>query len=268
MLSIINKMEDDKQTVEYSDIIEEQGVDWVSVSRNTMLEVTTNNRNGDYIRNLKIDKTFTKVKNPPHFKVLLLEHQKAIIMAMIDLERKRFIDIDNGAFILETSAGVLSDKLGSGKTYDILGLISWSKCLPSSKYAIITAVGKAQSSAIQSNRFSSYNKFICYDNEFKRVYKKYLPINLIFVGKSVIKQWMVAITTNTTLKVFVISDIYSLKKFYSMIFTPTRENNIKTLLEYDIILIKNGQVSGSFNPVEIRDSFLSNNKILSILSVF
>ena len=232
---------------------------------------------------LRLQENFTKVETPKDFKISLLPHQQVIIRAMLDLEQRRFIRVtglkasnqidipDSG--IIETCAGVLSDKLGSGKTYDILGLIAYSKITPMPKTANISYLpimrGNNMIYNFRRNPSDVSNfRYIGTKTEIRRIYNRYIPLSLIFVSKSVLLQWQKAIVENTGLKVFMIENIFNLKIFYDMIFKPDKVNNIKKLLTYDIILIKNGDVSGRFEPEELKETPLEGVAIKKILTVF
>jgi hypothetical protein len=258
---------------------------WIDIPRNYRLEpISINGRveNNDGFKNiLRLNDKYETVDKLEGFKITLLPHQKVIIKAMYDLEQKRYIRVnglsrtsvipDDG--IIETCAGVLSDKLGSGKTYDILGLITLSKEKKIPKTANISHLPIIRRERgikmIQrgTTGISSYEHLGC-KTEVRRIYNKYLPLTLIFVSKSVLLQWQKAIIDNTNLKVFMIENIFNLKAFYEMIFKPNKQNNRDVLLSYDIILVKNGTISGRFEPVELKETQLQGVNIKKILSVF
>lgn len=261
---------------------------WVDIPRDYVLEAMSRNiseEEKDSFKNLlRLTDKFTQVETPDDFKITLLPHQKVIIKAMMDLEQKRYVKVtglnrntldvpDEG--IIETCAGILSDKLGSGKTYDILGLIALLKQhktrIPkTANITHIPTIRREKSIRINRNNAfqpSNYEHIGC-KTEVRRVYNKYLPLTLIFVSKSVLIQWQRAIVENTGLKVFMVENIFNLKILYEMIFKPNKKNNINTLLQYDIILIKNGDISGKFEPDELKESQMEGVGVKKILSVF
>jgi hypothetical protein len=259
---------------------------WIDIPRNYILEAMSRyvcKEEKDGFKNLlRLTDDYEKVETPVGFKVTLLPHQKVIIKAMYDLEQKRYVRVnglrknqsdvpDDG--IIETCAGVLSDKLGSGKTYDILGLIALSneKKIPKTANISHLPVMRRDRAVkmLQRNAFDlSYYEHIGCKTEVRRIYKKYLPLTLIFVSKSVLLQWQKAITENTNLKVFMIENIFNLKVFYEMLFKPNKHNNRDKLMSYDIILVKNGDISGRFEPEELKETQLQGVGVKKILSVF
>ena len=259
---------------------------WVKIPRDYVLEAMSRQVHADekdgFKNILRLDETYAKVDTPEGFKITLLPHQQVIIRAMQDLEQNRYIRVtglqrnqmeipDEG--VIETCAGVLSDKLGSGKTYDILGLIAHGKNNRIPKTSNISALPLARRDRmvkmLHRNAYdlSNYDHIGC-KTEVRRVYNKFIPLTLIFVSKSVLLQWQKAINENTNLKVFMIENIFSMKVFYRMLFKPNKNDNIQKLLTYDIILIKNGDISGLFEPEELKETHLEGVGVKKILSVF
>jgi len=72
-----------------------------------------------------LDETYTKIDNVPGLKTSLFPHQKTIVRAMLDLEANRTFNISDRSYSYEckTTAGILSEAVGSGKTVDILSVI-------------------------------------------------------------------------------------------------------------------------------------------------
>lgn len=264
--------------------IEQSGVSWIKTPRRYELEPMNRYgaNSGKYVKNLKLDDTYEKSATPPGIKLELLAHQKSTIKAMRDLEQQRVIKVFEvqpknkiqpviKEAIIETSAGILSDKLGSGKTYDILATIAWDKVEPMNKVTTIVGLPlPLHERETRKQKFTSRPGYmhVGYDTEVRRQYRKLIPINVIFVGKSVLHQWEDAILTNTTLKVFIVDNIYTLRALYQMVFRPIEHNNMEQLLTYDIILVKNGIVSGEFNPPELKYTSLEGVVCKPILSIF
>lgn len=252
---------------------------WINTPRNYDLELMSwNDINSTYEKNLKLTEEYEQDRAPPGFKITLLQHQKTTVKAMRDLEHTKYVKItsnemENEGFEsirISTSAGVLSDKLGSGKTYDILALCAWDKTEPISRAPPISDLPLPKNKHIMvGQRFKSRKTYrhIGSSIEVKRLYKKFLPFTMIFVAKSVLIQWQKAINQHTELKVFIIENIIGLKLFYNMLFNPDKKNNIHILNKFDIVLIKNGNISGVFNPPELVGSHLDGPKQRSILSV-
>lgn len=93
-----------------------------------------------------LDETSPAIKQPRGLKIKLRPHQLTSVYAMLELEKQGTIIIDkpeitsglysaikwnlrdateftNSTFIIETNSAILADKVGSGKTYMIIGLI-------------------------------------------------------------------------------------------------------------------------------------------------
>ena len=179
-------------------------------------------------------------------KTELYPHQKTLVRAILDLEQQRFVkmkynkfsSITNEYSVVETNGCVLSEPFGSGKTLIILAVILHR----------ITPRALPENSNIIFNYDEYYYnhcnmikdiKYINYTTEILKKYSRILRPNIIFVGKSVLIQWLEAIKNYTNLRVLVITDVFTLKKFYKYY-----RNNI--INYYDIILVKNGDVTGNF----------------------
>ena len=146
-----------------------------------------------------------KIEQPKNIKIILKEHQKTGIYHMRKLEVDRFIvhNYEEDEFYLSghtlrilglkqnevksikinTSYGVLADKVGSGKTLMVVGLINDSVKLPDCE------------KILSSSLYSSVN---IKDN------KKCLKTNLILVPHSLTSQWYYAFM-NSKLKYYVIN---------------------------------------------------------------
>ncbi len=151
----------------------------------------------------------------PGLKTELYLHQRTIVRAMMDLEYKR---IFRGTYTVRTNIGLLSEPVGSGKTFDILALILLQNKPKQYRDNIVSHV---------------HGKGI-----YATIYKKYpkmIDANLIFVGISVLHQWTASIVEYTNLKLFVVDGIARLGQLIDMIESGEVSN-------YDVILVKNSKV--------------------------
>ena len=189
----------------------------------------------------ELDNDSTKIETPKGLKTRLQPHQQAAVRAMRDLEQRRVLEICEESWIdhsqdnyLETQVGVLSDKFGSGKTIDILALVLGPD--PSEVAEIMQFPGNNDIPSVAKKKKSpDYYGFV---HEVRRIYNARIDPTLIFVGRSVMFQWVEAIKQFTDLKVFVINSFKHFLIFYKM-FT----NDISELNQYDIVLVKNASMS-------------------------
>ena len=189
-----------------------------------------------------LDDTYDEVDSVPGLRTILYKHQKIIVKAMIDLENNKLLyakdakDTEN-VFIIDANAGILSEKVGSGKTFDILATIILNP-KPASTYEVDRIINNF--ATFESSSYTLHEPFI-----YKKSFKYVLNPTLIFVGSSVIKQWISVIETYTNLKTFV---VYGIKEFEKLVDIIVN----KTVNDYDIILIKNGTVSRVVLPKNIK----------------
>ena len=187
---------------------------------------------------IKMNGDYFHYPTPKGFKANLLLHQQTVVAAMLDLEEKRTISgytgrgNNNSIYKVETCAGLLSEKFGSGKTVMILALIT-AKPMPDNR------------PIYQVCRHNSGKKFRWTfekrDFYIKKYFRKDLILKpaLLFVASSVVLQWEKAIKDFTNLKVLSVSCVYDLRKLYKSI-------RNKTINRYDIVLVKNGNITGEF----------------------
>jgi SNF2 family DNA or RNA helicase len=189
--------------------------------------------------------------------VQLYPHQATIVAAMLDLEDKRVIRVDSSCdltieqTVLETSAMVLSEPFGTGKTIEILEFIE-RRPLPRAfpTYANSIVLDTRQLKRHQ-RRNEPTEMFV---TEVTRRFTgpdALIKPNFIVVGSSVLTQWENAIKEFTNRKCLVVGDFYDLKEF-------DRLYKERKLNAYDIVLIKNGKVTGNFllpgeDPLNVPD---------------
>lgn len=184
------------------------------------------------LTNPKLTRKHSKYDDP-----LLFEHQKRVVQAMITLECKPWIKNKNN--ILKTSAGILSDMYGTGKTISLLKLLESKHKLYHHEY---------------------HSRCLSQGYNFVRDYEYFCikPINLIVVGSSVLRQWESEIYRFSNLggSLFVISNYHSLKKY------------LASYEKYSIVLVKMGQVSNTKNNLGLSEklSEMSKVNILDVLT--
>lgn len=175
-----------------------------------------------------LNDSYQKIESVPGLKTSLFQHQKTVIKAMVDIENNRKFDISCKRMLqqVKTTAGVLSEAVGSGKTVDILSVILLQK-IPNVYPDIsgINLVGAVHYK--QKSQFSS-----CIRKKFRKILKS----TIIFTGVSVLNQWIEAVKTFTSLSYFVVSDVRSLQKLIIMM-----EN--KSINQYDLVIVKNGKIT-------------------------
>ena len=182
--------------------------------------------------------------NADLLKLPLLIHQGTIVQAMLDLESTRKLNIyknSNNKFItelsnhkelmlnVETSAMVLSEPFGSGKTIEILALI----------------VARNVPDRVPIMRNGNSNGSLRFGIEMKVNYTNVIHSNLIIVSTSVLAQWEDAIKKFTDLSVFTITDNKSAIKYKEIY------ESDKSCL-YNIVLVKYEDIVGEIPGMEYR----------------
>lgn len=209
-----------------------------------------------------LNDTYTKVENVPGLKTSLFPHQKTIVKAMLDLEMNRVFNITsafsrNEIFELKTTAGVLSESVGSGKTIDILSVILIQK-IPK-VYPDITELSLFEPTSF---RYGNQKTFFtcCIRKKFRNIIKP----TIVFAGVSVVNQWITAIQTFTSLKYFAVFDVKGLQTLIDIM-------SDKSINTYDIIIVKNGKVTRpikfpNYINTELKNFNKSNMYIYNIIA--
>lgn len=202
-------------------------VSWIDQPRNLLYSGVP----VEYKVEHEIDEFHTYIDHVDGLKTNLFPYQKRSLKAMVDMEQKKNLKIaiqgDEGR--IKFNAGVLSEPVGSGKTIIALALIVYQKS-PAKIRDIVPW-----------NYFSPYQYSDMYSlymtsNFMYKEYKNILSPTLIFVGLSVLDQWVKAIKKFTNLKCFVVNNIHSLKTFIKKIYSSQ-------INDYDVVVVKNGKVS-------------------------
>jgi hypothetical protein len=184
-----------------------------------------------------LNERFSKIEHVPRLKTTLFEHQKTVVSAMLDMEKKRQLKIysvkQNQYVTLSYNVCILSEPVGSGKTIDILAL-----CCLSNKPRAIPDITEL-----------IYPTDTVHVGIVKRKFKRLLSPTIIFVGVSVLNQWESAISTFTDFDALIVRDVHGLKLLLSLI-------ESRGINAYDIVLVKNGKITVPielFDDIELED---------------
>jgi hypothetical protein len=204
-------------------------MDWISIEKKTQHFKTGIDH--------ELNDEMSKVENISGLKTSLFPHQKTIIKAMTDLERNRKFTLTESRvstickkFNLSTSAGILSEAVGSGKTIDLLCVILIQK-IPK----IFPDISELQMVSINKQNYTP--NYVC---TIRKKFRNILTPTIIFVGVGVINQWINSIKTFTVLTYFV---VYGVKELQILI----NKMDDKSINSFDIILVKNGKVTRPIN---------------------
>lgn len=186
---------------------------------------------------VRLDASYAHMPTPNGLKTKLLVHQQTNLAAMLNIEDKRIIEglrprcPFSPQYKLETCAGLLAEKFGSGKTITLLALIIANPTPRNHPiYQVCRHGGQGK------NKYDNSSSFY-----IKKTFSQDLILKpaLIFVAPSVVLQWKKAIDDFTSLKALVISSVYDLRRLYMCI-------KNKSINEFDIVLVKNGNIMGDF----------------------
>ena len=165
----------------------------------------------DNIKSGNVIETHTLSPTPEKFKLSLKLHQKRTLHEMIYKESLNY-RVSNGINMF-----ILSDKVGSGKSIDILALLTKYPTLSDTKYLNI------------NNIIYDYNDKYTKFKGFQMKPSIILKTNLIVIPHNIFNQWHTYITTCTQLSVYLIN---TRKKIKEIIFKDFIDG------KYNILLVK------------------------------
>jgi len=214
-----------------------------------------------------LNETHESLQNPDKITIPLYAPQQKALAAMWRLERRGGLSINNiprrynnentndrnkNNIIsdtllrvkVQTNMGVLSNPLGSGKTLVALSLIALSPMPPARLISVDCTRDEELSNMpirINSNSNSpilkTHPRYTRLNVSFKKRIDKILRPALVFSGRPALRQWLHAVKTQTTMKAFVVENVYHLRIFKHMI-------DDGSINDYDIIIVKSGKFSG------------------------
>ena len=140
---------------------------------------------------LNLDEKSPRITQPDNIIIPLKEHQKAIIYHARKLEELKPFKIKENTQMI-TQMGVICDKVGSGKSFEILGTIANSISLDNE---------------IKLHSFTDSKQYKIYNpNNFKKI-----DTNIIVVPHGIFKQWEEYILKFTKLSCYSLINFQSLK---------------------------------------------------------
>ena len=163
-----------------------------------------------------------KLHNIINLNVELKEHQKTAIFAMLEFENIGTVIVKNHSYYqsmdysleIESNFGILADKVGSGKTIMIVGLIV-SRLIPNNINKIICT--------------SKYSMIRCIDDDLT------IKTNLIVIPHGLMSQWFNEFK-KSNLNILLISDKKSIANIES-IFIIDNVDEKNSIEYYDVIII-------------------------------
>jgi SNF2 family DNA or RNA helicase len=126
----------------------------------------------------EISENSEEAKHPKDWNLRLKNHQLALIHKCINLENNGVEYLDDNHLksrynVIKSNIGIIADKVGSGKSYSLLGIID-SNPTPLIKFKQTHMYGHNNINVEVKNRLDEYTK---------------LDVNIIVVPHSLIKQW-------------------------------------------------------------------------------
>ncbi len=178
---------------------------------------------------------------PGMYGIVLYPHQRTSVAALLSIENKRLTMLSKynftgfrqvntqGTNIYATSsAAVLSDRLGSGKTFIALAMMLYRPIPPAYPMHINTIL-------LDDTIMGTARAAAPFHHEITRRFVSptaLIRANLIVVGGSVLAQWRSAISNHTCLQAIIVHDRTTLLHFRDLYITGR-------LPMYDVVLLKN-----------------------------
>ena len=181
----------------------------------------------------KLDENSQQAEQPIKIKIKMKHHQLASLYYINKLENNDYFRVNNKK--VESTMGVIADKVGSGKSLIVLSVIANKKIL---------------NKTLHSYKSDGYINTIRKNED-----KECINTNVIVVPHGLVKQWQKYIEQHTTLKYITVNN----KKT----FLPIKED-INKLNEYDITLVS----STKYNEfTELFNIYYPNTHLYETLKV-
>jgi len=189
----------------------------------------------------------------------LTEYQRTSVAAMIEIEDKKFAEFitkEGTRGVVNISAAVFSDEVGTGKTLTSATLI---RIKPYPGNSNPTSLGYQPACDLRPIYVDNMAGTVHHhkrseDTGFrgfiKRIYKKVLKPTIVFAGVSVAKQWSNEIETFTNFKYLEIIDVRGLDNLMTLISNGQ-------INDYDLVIVKNGTVT---RDVHLPGSLIKEDK--------
>jgi len=195
----------------------------------------------------ELDNSSPQMEQPSGIKTVLKPHQLTVLHAARNLEENRTIKIDrtHESYEIKSSIGVLCDKVGSGKTLELLSIIESKRGL--TEHEIYKTF----------NISSDINVNITYNRS-----KTFKPVNLIVVPHTIFKQWVETIKTQTSLSFLEMNSKKTIDKFVK---------EPEFCLNQDVLLISSTQYRKFYDVYEEYErsySQLNNSKLILSRIIF
>lgn len=180
------------------------------------------------VEEILLDETFARAP-PDALKLPLMAHQQTTVQAIIDIETNRVVPY--GDKLVETSAVMVAEPLGSGKTIMSLAVIALQRDPPVIPRIHVNAYVD-HTNAINKNNSRHSPSY------YRIRYKKYIRTSVVCVAPTVLRQWQNEIARFTNMSVFTIGDVRDLREFQRIY--------IEGKVNCDILLVKYGHTTGEF----------------------
>ena len=192
--------------------------------------------------------TSIRIEQPDNINIQMKAHQLAIVHAMITHEKTEHYKDDDVEY--RFNMGVLCDPVGSGKSISILGLIAAGKhTFPEErKYNMANTFTTTQIDHVNAHTEIQYKK-----REYSCSYGKpeTIPVDVIVVAHTIVKQWSTYIKEHTNLKYLLINNKKTLMALVNKEPDVGRTNQeiVDELSKYDIILISSTRLTEYYNRI-------------------
>jgi len=198
----------------------------------------------------KLNEDSPKIQQPGDLTIELMEHQKAVVHSMIELENNRFVDINNVTcygFLnsknirINTSLGILGDVVGSGKSYEIISLI------------LMNNAPKESVIPLEGFPFVSVSEIIK---------NTIINTNLLIVPPQIIDQWIDFFKFAPSIKLFVCNNTNDISKIIQL------KNNLYDVIMINSVVLKKFSTINEFNGVMWKRIIIDEADTIKIPKTF
>ncbi len=191
-----------------------------------------------------------RASQPREITTAMKPHQLTMLNACLNIENDNIKDSENN--IISSRIGVICDLVGSGKSLSALSIIANNPM----SYA-------------QEKPSKTFDKFglISMKQITDKKLSVYIPLNILVVPHTIVKQWNEYIKNNTTIKYYTVENKKTFTKFnenFHKNFIEVAQNDFKNpedIFDFNLLLVTSTQFNNVTNSIDYTYYLLNENNL-------
>ena len=190
-----------------------------------------------------------RASQPPDISTRMKPHQLTMLNACLNVENDKI----NSQTNLSSRVGIICDLVGSGKSLSALSIVA----------SQLVAKAKEKPS-------KTYDKYglISMKQITDKEFTVFIPLNIIVVPHTIVKQWNEYIKANSTIKYYTVENKKTFTKFiedFNKNFVTQAENNFanpELIFDYNLLLVTSTQFNNVASQLQSTYYLLADNNLV------